>query len=49
MIIVVTIVVIEELKKTLYREFEIKDFEEVKVVIGIYIRRNRKVRILLIN
>ena len=42
LIAVVTITVIEELKKTFYREFKIKDLGEVKVIIGIYIRKIEK-------
>ena len=49
LIVIVIIAVVEELKKAFYREFEIKDFGEVEVVIGMYIRRNREVRILLIS
>ena len=49
LITTVTITIIKKLKKTLYRKFEIKDFGEVEVVIDIYIRRNRKARILLIS
>ena len=49
LITTVTIIIVEELKKAFYHEFEIKDFEEVEVIISIYIRRNREVRILLIN
>ena len=49
LIAAVTIVVVEELKKALHREFEMKNLGEVEVIIGIYIRRNRKARTLLIN
>ena len=49
LITTVTITIIEELKKALYREFKIKDFGEVEVIIGMYIRRNREARILSIS
>ena len=49
LITAVIIAVVEELKKAFHREFEMKDLGEVEVIIGIYIRRNREVRILLIN
>ena len=49
MIITVIIIVVKELKKTLHRKFKIKDLEKIEIIIGIYIRRNRETRILLIN
>ena len=49
LITAVTITTVKELKKTLYREFKIKDLEEVEIIINIYIRRNREARTLLIN
>ena len=49
LIAIVIIIVVEELKKALYREFKMKDLGEVEVIIGIYIRRNREARTLLIS
>ena len=49
LIAIVIIIIVKKLKKALYREFKIKDFGEMEVIIGIYIRKNRKARILLIN
>ena len=49
LITIVTITIIEELKKTLHREFKIKNLGEVEVIIGIYIRRNREAKTLLIS
>ena len=49
LITAVTIIIIKELKKALYREFKIKNLGEIEVIISIYIRRNREARILLIS
>ena len=45
----VIIIIVKKLKKTFHRKFKIKDFGKVEVIINIYIRRNRKIKILLIN
>ena len=49
LIVAVTITIVKELKKALHREFKIKDLGEMEVIIDIYIRRNRKARILSIS
>ena len=49
LIATVTITIIEELKKALHREFKIKDLGKMKVIINIYIWRNREARTLSIN
>ena len=49
LITIVIIIIVKKLKKTLHREFKIKDLEEVEIIINIYIRRNREVRTLLIS
>ena len=49
LIATVTITAVKELKKALHREFKMKDLGEVEVIIGIYIRRNRKARTLSIS
>ena len=49
LIAAVTNIIIKNFKKTLYREFKIKDLGKVEIVINMYIRRNREARTLLIS